>query len=84
MMATRQEFNLFLKSANLNDRLVRAQINQTVIGEVLDTRYQRKAWEVAGFAPLNTSSAEYLRPCPRVVFGQNGWHVIFDNQWFVD
>lgn len=84
MVVTRSEFDQYLQSADLKDLAVRKQINSTVIDEVVSTRYNRQHWNVAGFAPLNTSQVQYLRPCPHMTFGVNGWQVVVKNQWFCD
>ncbi len=83
-MVTRSQFNEFLKSVNLSDLETRKQINSMVIDEVIEQNHMRQFWEVNGFPPLDTSIVKFLRPCPVVVYGLNGWEVRFNNQWFCD
>jgi hypothetical protein len=81
---TRQEFNGFIRVADLGDRATRQRVNGVALDEILDTRQTAKQWDVKGCAPLTVSGQEYLRPCPRVVLGDSGWQVKVEQRWFCD
>lgn len=92
MLMNRQEFKKRFESLSSAEIAKAAnQINGIVIEEVKDIRYKRKAWEVAGFSPLDTSGVEYLRPVAQVRCSLDssqpkglGYSIWFVCQWFVD
>lgn len=89
---TRTEFNQ--KYSHLSsDEIAKAsrEINGIVIDEVKGTRYERKAWQVQGLAPLDMSGVEYARPVAQVRCALDpsqpkglGYSIRFVREWFVD
>jgi len=78
----RQQVLTLVQQSGLSDPAARQHINGTVVDEVIETRYKRQWWEVAGCAPLNVSGTEYLRPVANVAFGADGWVLRFRAEWF--
>jgi hypothetical protein len=79
---TRQEIQQQADALDLSDKATRRKLNGTVADDVVNQRYKRQWWEVAGCAPLNVSGNEFLRPVANVAFDGLGWVLRFKNEWF--
>lgn len=84
MLITRQKFEAQYQSANLDSPKIRQQIDQCVLAEIADTRFDMRHWCVNGCAPLDMSGEQYLRPVGRCLLGVGGWEVRFAMEWFDD
>ena len=81
MILTRQQYQEELNSLDLNRSKDRQLLSRIVIDEILDVR-NIIDWDENPF--INYSRTEYKRPCPKVIFGSNGWEIRFTENWFCD